>query len=135
MLKYLLYAMIVIVAVWLILGVLLVRNYMMLERAQLINARELQISVLVHNRGKVTASDVTLIRPWMTFDYIDRLFGVPETYLKTDLSIMDASYPGLSLSGYAKHQGISSAVVQSEVQNALSLYLFTTSTISTSTTK
>jgi hypothetical protein len=110
------------------LGFFLVRNYISLRRAQIINAREFQLSTLLKNHGPVTANDATVIRPWMTFDYINTLFNIPPDYLKSSLSISDPSYPTLSLYGYANHQHATITTVVSEVENSTRDYLTATST-------
>ena len=121
--KYLKYAIITLIVVLVLLGALFVWNYLSLMHARLINMRELQLSALVHDHGPLTANDVGLIRPWMTFDYINALFKVPPDYLKANMSIMDTSYPRLSLSGYAKYQGTSTTAVLGVVENSLTAYL------------
>ena len=122
-LKYLKYAIVALGVVLVTLAGLLVWNYLSLARAQLINARELRLSAMVRSHGPLTANDVGLIRPWMTFDYINTLFKVSPDYLKTQLSITDTSYPRLSISGYAKYEQTSSATVLDEVENSLAAYL------------
>src|ERR1035437_6268606 len=43
---------------------------------------------------------------WMTFDYINVVFGIPPDYLKTNLNITDPGYPNIRIDRYAKHNGI-----------------------------
>jgi hypothetical protein len=126
--SYIKYAIIFLAILLLILGFFLVRNYVSLRRAQIINAREFQLSTLLKNHGPVTANDATVIRPWMTFDYINTLFTIPPDYLKNALSISDQSYPKLSLYGYANHQHMNITIVVSEVESSTREYLTTTST-------
>jgi len=121
--KYIKYAMIACVVAILLLGLLFAWDYAALIRARLVSAREIEVSALIHSHGPLTASDVGLIRPWMTFNYINTLFKVPPDYLKNNLSISDPSYPRLSLSEYAKYQQTNSAVVLSQVEDSLATYL------------
>jgi len=139
-LKYIKYAMIALVVVLFLLTVLFVWDYVSLTRARIINDREMELSTIVRNHGPLTANDVGLVRPWMTFDYINTLFKIPPDYLRAQLSITDTSYPRLSLSGYAKYQQTSTAVVLAAVESSLTTYLnaqapVSTSTIGNSTTK
>ena len=49
------------------------------------------------------------IRGWMTFRYINIVFGLPPAYLQNSLSIKDTHYPSISLDALAKEQKFSSA--------------------------
>jgi hypothetical protein len=128
-----------IIALIVILGFLvffLVRDYRSLRREQVISAREFLLGAVVKNHGHQTASEVTVIRSWMTFDYINQLFGVPAYYLKGQMSITDSRYPKLSLSSYAKESGVASAKVVSVVSGFLTTYLTNaTSSLASSTLK
>ncbi len=59
----------------------------------------------------LTPSD---IQPWMTFEYVNRVFKLPPEYLKARLSIKDRHYPRLQINHYANtnrldvHQAIQS---------------------------
>lgn len=37
------------------------------------------------------------IQPWMTFDYLNKTFNLPEDYLKVSLNITDKSYPNITI--------------------------------------
>jgi hypothetical protein len=126
--SYIKYAIIFLVILLLVLCFFLVRDYVTLRHAQIISARELQLSALFKAHGPLTASDVAVMRPWMTFDYINKLFNIPPDYLKNTLSIRDPSYPQLSLYGYANHQHLNITMVMSEVESSTRSYLTATST-------
>ena len=126
--SYIKYAIIFLVILLLVLCIFFVRDYISLRRAQIVSARELQLSALFKAHGPLTASDVTVIRPWMTFDYINKLFNIPPEYLKNALSISDPSYPKLSLYGYANHQHANITIVVSDVESSTRDYLTATST-------
>ena len=70
-------------------------------------------------RGPLPLTDANLIRPWMTFDYIDQLFGLPKEYLKAALGVSDSRYPNLSLSEYQESLATSSASFLSAVKSAV----------------
>jgi hypothetical protein len=129
--QYIKYAMIGLVIVLLVLGVFLARDYIALHRAQIISAQKLQLAAMLKNHGPLTASDVTIVRPWMTFAYINKLFNVPPDYLQTSLSISDPSYPRLSLYGYANKEHVNSAVFTNQVEGSLYNYLTANATSST----
>jgi hypothetical protein len=122
--------MILLVVILLVLGIFLGRDYFILRREQIINAREMALSGFLKSRGPLTASDVTVIRPWMTFAYINKLFNVSSTYLQNTLSIKDPSYPQLSLGGYANYEHENAVLVTAAVESALSVHLTSISTAS-----
>jgi hypothetical protein len=45
--------------------------------------------------------EATGIADWMTFDYLNRVFGLPGDYLKTSLNITDKKYPELAIKSWA----------------------------------
>jgi hypothetical protein len=92
----------------------------------------LLLNAIVRNHGHLTAGDALVVRSWMTFDYIDQLFGMPPGYFKQTMSITDAHYPKLTLSSYAKEENVASATVVSEVENAISAYFAASAPASTS---
>jgi hypothetical protein len=130
--RYIKYAIIFLAVLLVVLSFFLIRDYVSLRREQIIGARELRLSNLLKDHGPLTAADVTVIRPWMTFSYINTLFKIPPDYLKTDLSVTDPSYPQLSLYGYAKYQHADITTVVNQVERSLSDHL-TAATIATNT--
>jgi hypothetical protein len=60
-------------------------------------------------------STAAYIQPWMTFDYVNQVFGLPPTYLQDALDIQDARYPNVSIAHYAEIIGASEAAVLDEV--------------------
>lgn len=122
--KYIKYAMIVLVVVLVVLGIFLLRSYMGLLREQVISTREFRLSASLREHGPLTANDVGVIRPWMTFDYINLLFKVPPSYLQKTLSISaTSSYPQISIYNYAGKEGVNSTMVTDQVESALYNYL------------
>ncbi len=71
------------------------------------------------------SNDIDLIEEWMTFDYINKIFGLPSDYVKTQLQITDSRYPRISLSGYARNQHIDVATLLNSVADAVRNYLIT----------
>lgn len=52
-----------------------------------------------------------VLRPWMTFEYINRIFSLPPDLLSHSLSIADARYPKLTVAAYARMSGFSADAV------------------------
>ncbi len=42
------------------------------------------------------------IREWMTFSFINRVFGLPPAYLQTKIAISDKKCPNISINAWAK---------------------------------
>ncbi len=119
------YTLIILGVILLVLIVFAVMQYRALRRAQVINAREFFITSLIKRHGPLTANEAGLIRPWMTFDYINKTFNLPADYLKTHLSIADPRYPQLSLGGYAQSGHVDPNVFLRQVETAVRAYLVT----------
>jgi hypothetical protein len=71
-------------------------------------------------RGPLSAADTELLRTWMTFDYVNQLFGLPQGYLKTVLNINDSHYPNISFSEYSESISTSSTSFLDAVRSAIS---------------
>jgi hypothetical protein len=84
---------------------------------------EILAAISKHEKTPLTINEVSLIQSWMTFDYINHLFILPQSYLQTDLGITDPHYPRLALEDYAEYTHVHQNVVVSEVQNAVRNYL------------
>lgn len=117
--RYILIALGVLLAALMLLAAL---NYRALRHEQLVNAREFVISSIVKNHGPLTVSDAAVIQPWMTFDYINKVFNLPAGYLKTKLAIADPRYPALSLGGYAHGERLVTSAFVGVVQSAVREY-------------
>ncbi len=101
------------------------RDYRLLRRAQIAGAREARFSAFIKRHEPLTANEAGFIRQWMTFDYINKIFGLPSDYVKTQLQITDSRYPRISLSGYARNQHIDVATLLNSVADAVRNYLIT----------
>ncbi len=78
---------------------------------------------ILNHRGPFTASDISLIQGWMTFDYVNKIFGLPSNYFEMNLGITDASYPRETLFRYAERHRVNTAVFVNEVQGAVREFL------------
>lgn len=73
-----------------------------------------------HRRDLIKEKDVSYISKWMTFDYINRIYNLPDSYLKDIFSIQDARYPFLTIAKYAESVHIDSDTFTQEIQNSVS---------------
>lgn len=76
----------------------------------------------VQDRTNVPAN-VELIRSWMTFSYINRIFNLPVDYLKNELGINDPDYPGVSISKAAKAGNISTSRYTDKVKDIIKQFI------------
>jgi hypothetical protein len=120
--RYILALIIIVALVVLALSALLVQQYRRVRQAEHLAAHHSLLAAL-HAKGPITASDVALIQPWMTFDYVNHLFALPPSYLQTSLDIRDARYPRLTVAEEAEdvHAAVPSVLLQT--QNYVRAYL------------
>jgi hypothetical protein len=113
-------------ALLIILCGLLFHQYRVL-REELSASGHLPRLFIVH--GNAThLTDVDLIQPWMTYDYINHVYGLPADYLKDTLVIADPRYPRVSISESAEAQHEDAAALTAQVKTAVSHYLVTNGT-------
>ena len=80
-------------------------------------------NILTKNHAPLSVEDVDLVAPWMTFDYINKLFKLPANYLKVNLNISDTRYPNLSLNAYTRGKKLDRIFFLANVKKAVSDYL------------
>jgi len=102
---------------------LLVQQYKRIERLSYLHDHRQSIFRSLHGSGPLGAADASSTESWMTFDYIDRAFLLPPTYLETSLGISDGRFPRMTISEYAEDKGIPSGLAVSEVEDAIRFYL------------
>lgn len=56
------------------------------------------------NIDRMSTRDIGYVESWMTFQYVNTVFGLPEDYLRTQLGITDPTYPKTTIAKYAKRQ-------------------------------
>jgi hypothetical protein len=113
--SYIKYAIVACTIILVVLGIFAVHEYHVLRHAQILSD--------IHRGVPLTADDVAIIRPWMTFTYINKIFDVPPDYLKNAMSITDPAYPQLSLSGYANYSHTDIVTLMGQLDTALNNYL------------
>jgi hypothetical protein len=62
------------------------------------------------------------IAPWMTFDYINVVFGLDPQYLKNVLAITDPQYPNIKIGYYIKSHGLNSSSFLDEIKQSIISY-------------
>ena len=67
-------------------------------------------------------NDIGLIEYWMTFDYINHVFGLPEDYIKQELQISDPKYPRISIRKYARENKETESSAVEQIRNLVRVY-------------
>ena len=120
--RYLRYIIAALLILFSILLVFLFFQYQSLRRAEFLSGRASIHAMLTAHHGVLTASDVSVIQSWMTFDYVNHLFGLPSSTLKNDLGITNVHYPHLTLAAAYAGDDIKPVAVVVGVQNAIRGY-------------
>ena len=81
-----------------------------------------------HRHRPVSISDVAYIAPWMTFDYITKIFMLPPSYLADNLKIQNPKYPFITISQYAKYTNTNNSVLIESVKSSVEKYLISSTT-------
>ena len=87
------------IVVLIVSGIVLVKEYRVLYKIGVLKRPQ-------HPRElpeKITIND---IKPWMTFDYINKQFNLPDGYFKDALNISDSAYPNLPIDKFFKRDRI-----------------------------
>ena len=110
-----------------ILSTLLFFELRKLHREELFNVRHPFSGIPKHQGRSGNIQDISNIQPWMTFDYLNKFFRIPPSYLSDTLHIQDSRYPRFSLSHYAKSQRKDPSLILKRVQGAIESYLINAS--------
>lgn len=91
-----------------VMTVFLVRNVQVAKQTGAFAERNHVTEMVRRNKSieRMSARDIDYVDSWMTFQYINSVFGLPEDYLRTQLNITDSSYPKTTVGKYAKKQKI-----------------------------
>lgn len=114
------------VFVLVILSLLLLQQILRLRRTGFPALRGNTPIATRNHRATLTEKDINTIQTWMTFGYINTAFNLPPEYLQNKLHITNPRYPFISLSGYAREQGVDSNKILAQVQKAMRLYFLNT---------
>lgn len=74
---------------------LLFQNYIQIQKIRKLRTHEI----------KPVLNDINKIQGWMTFDYINRSFNLPDDYLKKELLLRTVQYPKVTIAKVARAQG------------------------------
>jgi hypothetical protein len=117
--RYIKIILIVLGGILALLCIFLVINYFSLRRANVINLREGSLSAFVQKHGPLSADETGVLRPWMTFTYINKLFALPPDFLKNSFTITDPRYPNLTVSQYIGSRQLDTATFMTSLESAI----------------
>lgn len=123
--KYFGYAIATLAIVLVILVVFLANEYRTLRRKSILSAREAWLIDALKNHNRLIPTDASVVRSWMTFDYVNKLFGLPQTYLQEQLRITDKNYPRITIGKFGTEIHESAASTTALVQNAVQDHITT----------
>jgi len=70
------------------------------------------------------------VKDWMTFGFVNHVFGLPSEYFQTKLNISDKKYPDLSINSWAKQSNQDAQKLTGEIINLIRNYQNASSTSS-----
>ena len=117
--------LIVVVTLIIAFATMLTRNIQTARHAGVFAHRPPVSELLLKNKqsGTVSVSDVESIDVWMTFQYINFIFNIPEDHLKSALHIEDSHYPNLSVGRYIKNKQLNKAEFVASIKNTVRAYM------------
>lgn len=83
----------------------------------------------IHFNKKISKNKIPIninnwnIEPWMTFDYVNKIFNLPTEYLKDNLNIENSRYPKISIRSYIKNKNIDENLYMSEIKNTINNFI------------
>ncbi len=113
--------LLILLLVLIILFGLLAEQYFEIRNQGIINTEKLQLQNLASQKP-LNAADVIYIEPWMTFNYINISFKLPNNYLKNALHISNPKYPNIVIVKYAKSIGKTGTIFTNTVRAAVRQY-------------
>ena len=63
------------------------------------------------------------IQGWMTFDYLNRSFALPNDYLQKELTITNKKYPKVTLDSVAQSQGVAISTFVTITREKIDAYI------------
>lgn len=79
--------------------------------------------VFKSHRSHPMLHNADAIQSWMTFDYVNHTFKIPDSYFKEVFAITSREYPKITIKKVAKTQGKDSSLFLLEVRKSLRDYM------------
>ncbi len=97
----------------------------MANRAGIFHRNETISQLLTNNRktNLTTVKDIEFIDTWMTFQYVNFIFNLPDGYLKDTMKIDNIQYPKLPIGKYVKQKKLDKVQFLEEVKKSVREYM------------
>lgn len=122
--------LILVIGIFLYSSISFVHNYHRLSKEKALNAKthkEVLLTPLnassASPKVSTTSTAISLIRNWMTFDYINRLFNIPPSYFESKLDVADTNYPRITIRSLAKKYNSEPTFFLTHIQSLVTEYL------------
>jgi hypothetical protein len=80
-----------------------------------------------HSQSTQAPMNVSIIEPWMTFNYLNIVFKLPPHYLENSLSITESRYPNIRIDYYARRHTINQQMFLQMIRQNITNYNATVS--------
>ncbi len=71
------------------------------------------------HRLDVINPNIEEIDAWMTFEYLNIIFRLPENYLQENLALTDEKYPRISIGAYARRHDIDRTTLLANIRSLI----------------
>lgn len=105
--------------------IFLMRNVQTARQSGVFDHRTSVSQFLLKNKqsNRISITDTDYIDTWMTFQYINFVFNIPETYLKDQLQITDTGYPKMTIGKYIKNNRLDKAAYTEKIKETVREYI------------
>lgn len=106
-------------------SVFLVHNIRTAEKSGVFKQHKTAYELLIDHKklNQTTTQDIEYIDTWMTFQYINFVFNIPEAHLKHILKIEDPRYPNMTLGKYIKNKKLDKTKFIDEIKKIVREYM------------
>ncbi len=106
-------------------SIFLIHNIQSAHRSWVFTNRTSVSEYLLKNKqaSKTSLSDIEYIDTWMTFQYVNFIFKMPDDYLKNGLNIKNNNYPNLPIGRYIKNEKLDKTVVINRIKVLVREYI------------
>lgn len=113
------------IALLMVFSSLLIRSVQLAHKTGVFEKHTPISELLLKNKetNRTSVADVDYIDVWMTFQYINFVFDIPENYLKDTFRIEDPHYPNLPIGRYVRSRNLDKNVLLEEIKGKVREYM------------
>lgn len=119
------FLIVVIIILLIVFSVFLIRNVQLAHKSGVFKSYTPISELLLKNKemNRTSIKDTEYIDIWMTFQYINFIFDIPENHLRDTLHITDPRYPNLTIGRYIKNGKLDRMTVIDEIKRIVREYM------------